>query len=545
MDAEVVSIPAAHEPPFALDGTVTRDKLLELLAVGTELAWLDYKAECNLSGAAGLVELTKDIGAMSIRGGYLVVGADGNGAPVGLPGGQPPLFDEATLSAKIGRYLAPGFEIRSAVHYLDDGSGPRPVALVWVAPHPDGWCIFTRNGDYTDSSGTARTAFRAGDVYARHGSRSEPWAQTDIAAARSLLVARGKEAWRAEHAEETRRALQAALSGAGITAGPSAAFTYQLDAASFESAAVELLRRDDDVPVRRMLRVAVADVEQLVRTGGELAVEDLTSALNRITTLAALGLELRRPAFTTMAVRALLDVYGWGVDSQYVLTFEHLALPRLWLRIAERLYALGSLAVRLRDWAAVRDLALAPVMALQRDPGEPPRSTWHRHALTQASRGYLFTEKTPEGHSRELSLLLFTRAVAATEAALRPDLPGDLVPQHGGADPLLTSICQFDLLLTVVTGIAVGATDERGLLAVSYPNFSRADGRCANGVVPTLVFDREARQALASDVTDRQLAHVLLLTDQIAQCEGQRFWGWEGYTDDAVRSFIDSQLSGG
>lgn len=36
MDAEVVSIPAAHEPPFALDGTVTRDKLLELLAVGTE-----------------------------------------------------------------------------------------------------------------------------------------------------------------------------------------------------------------------------------------------------------------------------------------------------------------------------------------------------------------------------------------------------------------------------------------------------------------------------------------------------------------------------
>ncbi|MCA1674626.1 MAG: hypothetical protein LC799_21355, partial [Actinobacteria bacterium] len=34
------------------------------------------------------------------------------------PGGQPPLFDEATLSAKIDRYLAPGFEIRSAVHYL-------------------------------------------------------------------------------------------------------------------------------------------------------------------------------------------------------------------------------------------------------------------------------------------------------------------------------------------------------------------------------------------------------------------------------------------
>jgi hypothetical protein len=164
--------PAAGQPPFALDGIVTRDKLVELLAVQTELPELDYKRECNLSTAGGLVALTKDIGAMSILGGYLVVGADDHGNAVGLPGGQASLFDQATLSAKIAKYLSSGVDVRSGVHELDDGTGPRAVALVWVGPHPDGWCVFTRNGDYTEA-GKTKIAFRVGEVYARHGTRSE------------------------------------------------------------------------------------------------------------------------------------------------------------------------------------------------------------------------------------------------------------------------------------------------------------------------------------------------------------------------------------
>jgi hypothetical protein len=535
-DAGAVTIPAAHEPPFALDGSVTRDKLIELLAVGTELPWLDYKAEADLSGAAGVVELTKDVGAMSILGGYLVVGADDSGEPLGLPATQPGLFDEATLSAKFAKYLAPGFEVRSAVHDVGDSSGPRPVAVIWVAPHPDGWCIFTRNGDYTDYAGKARSAFRAGDVYARHGSRSEPWAQADITAARRLLVTRAKEAWRAEHAQETRLALQGALAGAGVAAGPSAVFTHQLDAASFEAAAVELLRRGDDVPIRRMLRSASADVERLVG-GGEPAAQDLVTALDRMATLAALGLELRRPAFFAMPVRALLDVYGWGVEKQYVAKADQMRLPILWLRIAERLFALGGLAVRLSDWDAVRELALGPVPALQGDPGGSPSWTWHRHSLTQASRGSLFQEQTPDGRSRELSLLLFARAVAVADPALRPDLPGDIAV-HGGADPLLTSLCQFDLLLTVVTGAAAGATTERQLLDVSYPNFAQANSQRANGVVRTLLFDAQARQALVPGVNDQRLALVLSLADQAALRAGQSYWGWDGYSDDDVRAFI-------
>lgn len=198
--------PGSGQPPFALDGTVTRAKLTELLAVQTELPELDYKRECDLDDTRGLVELTQDVGAMSILGGYLAIGVDNTGTVVGLSSRQASLFDQATLSAKIAKYLPSGFDIRSAVHTLDDGSAAPAVALVWVSQHPDGWSVFLRNGDYLDG-GKNKVAFRVGDVYARHGTRSEPWNQTDIATARNALVARAKDSWRAEHAEETRLAL--------------------------------------------------------------------------------------------------------------------------------------------------------------------------------------------------------------------------------------------------------------------------------------------------------------------------------------------------
>lgn len=213
--------------------------------------------------------------------------------------------NQATLSAKVAKYLPTGVVIRSGLHVVDAGTGPRTITLVWVGPHPDGWCVFTRNGDYEEARKN-KIGFRVGDVYARHGTRSEPWNQTDIAAARSALVARAKGAWRAEHAEETRLALRAALSGAAATAGPSSSFTWQLDRVGFEAATVELLRRDDDIPVRRMLRTAAAQVQHLVLSPqGTSAAADLSVVLDRATTLAALALDLRRPAFASMARSAL------------------------------------------------------------------------------------------------------------------------------------------------------------------------------------------------------------------------------------------------
>jgi len=535
-----VTTPAA-QPPFALDGTISRDKLLELLAAQAELPELDFKTACDLNERGELVEITKDLGAMMIRGGYLVVGASDSGQVLGLPNGQERLFDEATLVPKVTRYLAPSFQIRVAVHQVPDTAGREvPVALVWAGPHPDGCCLFIANGEY-DAGGKPNVAFRAGQVYARHGTRSEPAAPKDLAVAVSAVVARHKEDWRAEHADETRRALQEALSGSAAT-GPSSVFTWALDAPGFEAAAVELLRRNDDIPVRRMLRAAVADAQRLVLVPGDLPPVDLTVLLDRLAALAALSLDLRRPAFFQLAVRALLDLYGWAVQELRLRTSAHPFTPVLWLRIAERLYGLGALAVRLRDWPAVRELALAPVPQLA---SQYRLSSWHRDALTQASRADLFTERQPQGQTRELSMLLFARAAVASQPVLRPDLPGDVSPSYAGPDPLLDSLCQFDWLVMVTSAVAAGVTTERALLDISYPNYARADGGRTNVVVPTLLFDPVARQALVRDATDGQLALVLQLADEAAQREGRRYWGWEGYTDPAVTTFIQRYLPHG
>jgi len=534
----VTNIPvAAHEPPFALDGTVTAAKLRELLGVQTELTWLDYKGECEISGARGLVEITKDVGALMIQGGYLVIGADDTGAPVGLPAQQAKLFDQATLSNKLAKYLAGGFEVRCAVHDLEDGStgGSKLVAIVWAAPHPDGWCIFTRDGEYMEN-GKKKIAFRQGDVYARHGTRSERWGQSDIAHARRLLVAREKDSWRGELAGELQRATQAVSVQTAAVTSPAAAFSWQVDAAAFEAAAVELIRRDDDVPVRRMLRGAQADTEALLDAGNA---SDLITLLDRVTTTAALGLELGRRPFFETAVALLLELYESGLTSRTTQTAGRLPVQQLWLRIAERLYGLGALAVRLRDWSAVRALAVARVPSLE---VQSRQRTWHRHALREASNSRLLEQSAPAGTTRVFSLLLFARAAVLSNSALHPDLPGEVESEPSGRDRLLTSLCQFDLLVTVVSGIGINAATERELLSVSYPNFGQFDNERVGAIAQSLITHTEERETLIPNTTDDQVAIVLYLADQAARKAGGRFFGWEGYHDESIAKFVKEHV---
>ena len=422
---------AAHEPPFALDGTVTAAKLRELLAVQTELTWLDYKEECDISDARGRVEIAKDVGAMMIQGGYLVIGADNSGTPIGLPVHHAKLFDQATLSHKLASYLPQNFEVRSAVHDLEGSDGASTlVAIIWISPHPDGWCIFARDGEYMEG-GRTKVVFRQGDVYARHGSRSERWDQTDVGHARRLLIARQKDNWRAEMADERQRVAQAVSAQTAAVTGPAATFNWQADAAAFEAAAVELMRRDDDVPVRRMLRSAQADALGFLDLNNAA---DQVTILDRVTTVAALGLELARRPFFDMAVALMLELYESSLTGRASQHAGLRSLQQFWLRIAERLYALGALAVRESDWWAVRAIATASVPSLEM---QSRNRTWHRHALTQASRTGLLEEPVPAGGMRPISLLLFARAVAVTNPALRPDLPGELESESSRQDRLL------------------------------------------------------------------------------------------------------------
>jgi hypothetical protein len=152
-------------PPWA--GSVGAAALTYLLGLHGERDWLDYKRQCNLTSARGVVELAKDANAMAMNGGYILVGADDQGRPTGDVEHQG-LFDPAILHDKLSRYLLSTVEIRSAMHLHES----QTWVLLYVAPHPDGFCVFTRDGVYEDG-GKPVIVFRKGDVFARHGTRSE------------------------------------------------------------------------------------------------------------------------------------------------------------------------------------------------------------------------------------------------------------------------------------------------------------------------------------------------------------------------------------
>lgn len=165
-------------------GSVDAEALAQLLALGGERDWLDYKRQCDLSETRDVVEIVKDMGAMMMTGGYLIIGADDQGEPSGEPE-HLDLFDTAKLHAKVAKYISGPFELRAGIHQHQGQS----FALIYVAPHPDGFCVFTTSGNYTEPGKGQRQAFKAGEVYVRHGTSSQPWNQHDIAAIKQRLAA--------------------------------------------------------------------------------------------------------------------------------------------------------------------------------------------------------------------------------------------------------------------------------------------------------------------------------------------------------------------
>jgi hypothetical protein len=214
-------VPVASDiPPWA--GSVDESALTALLGMGGEQNWLDYKRQCEFTTVRGVVEMAKDAGAMMIVGGYVLVGADDNGRPSGDVD-HLKLFDTATVHDKLAKYLPKRSEIRVAVHQHQGQS----FALIYVAPHPDGFCLFEQDDAYPDGK-EQKVVFRRGDVFARHGTKSERWSQDDIAMIKQRLQGdadRGRDQ-RAE-AIELLGALPTELGEGGIWLGLAVAPEYQ------------------------------------------------------------------------------------------------------------------------------------------------------------------------------------------------------------------------------------------------------------------------------------------------------------------------------
>jgi hypothetical protein len=504
-----------------VEPVVSEEKLRQLLDEQHESETLDYKSTCDLRERRDVVELAKDVGAMQVRGGYIVIGADDRGVPTGqLTDEQAGLLDEATLRAKLDRYIPEPYDLRSAVHTVEDSR----IGLIYVGPNPKGWCIFTRDGTYEMTKNRTVTVFRNGEVFARHGSASERWRRDDIEEIIARLVAQHREAWRRGLAKDLED-MSVASRAQDLSRGPASAFTWKLDADSFIDAAIEHLRQGDDIPLRLLLSSVGADVGVLLQAEG--GAPEIGVLLERLACLAATLLVLGRHELFHEVLLALVAVYDQGFGEEGNAKRDTKVPPqRLWLMTIERVVAIGALAARRGDWQAVRALALQRGHGRDFEGAGFAYTSWLRHAVTMASRSNLLREQQGE-RSVELSLLILALEHIRRNKCLRPDLPE-------GDERLLDSLCQFDALAALV---AIGDAQSAAARVV-YTSFARFYSHRTEPAIVRLIEDAQMREVLYP-YDDQNLADAIRALNSWASQEGWRFSGWDGFLSDSVRKFLE------
>lgn len=518
---------APLKTPFALDAIVSAERLRDLLAFETEYPELDFKATVDPLTTEGLVELAADVGAMQVRAGYIVAGVDGKGRPCdGLRGVDVSVFDEATLRTKLLKYLPEPVSLRAAVHEVD---GHR-VALIFIAAHPSGCVFFRADGKYV-KNGKEVVRFRKGDVFWRHGTSSERLTQSGLVEILERGIANAKSEWLDEHQELQRREREdAEKASEALRVARSVLGSVNLDlpTSHLTASVLELVRDGDRVALIHLFRDTAARARGAIERD-EIETE-LGDLLDKLACLGATFLLYEQQEWFDRVVAALAQIYslavrdvteteGFGYSTQINPSTR---APRIWLEVIERVFALGALAVRLKEWEAVRTLTLQ--LPERIDSGY--EANWLRHALTMASRAQ-HLDHVEGGRTVHVSLLTLAREHIERLECLRPDgIPGD-------ADELFTALAQFDVLSNIAAVSAAGSTESQ----VFYTNFARFRQSRIDPIVRSLLTDSSIRRAIFPR-DDGQLADALRAIAYVATREGFRYDGFMSWDHGPIGDFI-------
>jgi hypothetical protein len=523
-------MPIVPSPVPPADGVVTYERLGALLGLAAEYDDLDFKRKLDLSSTRDEVELAKDVGAMQVKGGHIVIGVDEAGVPTGdMDGANTSPFDPANLVPKMQRFVDGSLEIASSVLTKDGHT----LVLISVSPNARGCAFFQIDGQYPDprQPGQSVTVFRAGDVFWRENTRSvrirregfEEIIERRFAARRDELLREWAAAQLALATSETASESTQQIDAANK---PATTPSFAVPSDQISETGIALSRENDEVGLEQLLD----DGRKRVRTyieNVELGEDQLPTLLDSIICLAATFLSYGRGDGFERVIQLLVDAYAATGDVTVVKSFGYSSqispaakAPRIWLAIIERVFALGGLAVRREMWKAVRILTTQLPAPLQEAGYE---RNWLRHALTMASRARQFAVAT-EGQ-QQIGLIDFARDDAMRLACLRSDGPSD--------DEVLTSIAQFDVLSNLAAIDDAHSLDPR----VFYTNFARFRQDRIQPVVNRLLTD----PAMRADVfrgSDDELAAALAVVGQLATSEGVRFDGFRDWYGTPVAEFI-------
>lgn len=184
------------------------------------------------------------------------------------------------------------------------------------------------------------------------------------------------------------------------------------------------------------------------------------------------------------------------------------------LKIIDRLYVLGSFAVRLGRCPSLHDL-------VTRTMADSPESTytyssWIRHGQVKAARANLFPE------NRGGLMISAARELLAEHPAMRPDIADKAVPESASLahdDALFNSLCQFDILYCLV--IAAADQNHGG----AYPASSAMHQYRADPALELVATNEDARRALFPDLSDAQVAKAIVEVFGLAQAQSRSHGG--------------------
>lgn len=516
--------------PVVVDGILSDEKLGELLALQTEYPELDYKSTIDLGTKRDRVELAKDVAAMQVRGGYILLGVDNHGSPTGgLDGADTRAFDEASLTPILLKWLPDPLDLRARVAKRED----HVVVLVYVGRHRRGCAVFRADGAY-DSDRDEVVVFRQGDIYWRDGTRSVRITQAGLEEIVERRIADAKSDWLEEQQDIRRRErldLEIAYEARRLAEGPLGTVSFDLAPDALAVAALELLREDDTIALLHLLKEAVIRARLLIDR--DEIENELGQVVDKLSCIGATFLEYDRDDWLQRVIDSLCEIYSLPLrpgDAQrygFSTAIDPTATaPRVWLVVIERVYALGALAVRRKRWTAVRELTVQ-----RPDRLSAYDANWLRHAVTMTSRAEHLQAPGAKGGTIEISMLSLARNVIAGTPCLSPDgLSSD-------DDAVLTSLAQFDVLSNLV---AIDDAKSAGQ-KVFYTNFARFSEARVLPVVEQLLTDPPMRTVLFRG-DDDALARALAEVGTRAATEGMRFAGFDGWEHSSIQEFISEHL---
>ena len=482
----------------APDRWVSETRLLELIARQGEAFDLDYKTVLDIqSDPRHRLKLVKLVAAMTALGGDVVVGVDARGVPTGqVTGALAQVYDEANLRSILRTYLPPELRLHSQTHLIEG----HEVILLRVEAGDDGPLELIKDGIYHDAKNQPVVEFRAGERYIRDGTANSAF--TGDAHQIALLL------------KQRSVALPAI--------DPAESMTFTGTPAVLADAARELLRRQDDVPLRTLLGAADAEVRAAL---GQGSWHEVSSILDRLLVLACVYLRLG----ADMQAREVLDVlkrtFELGFDESDVARGASAAWsPRLWLETTARAEILGALALRLRRWDFVREVGLwRPAQV-----GAPYVASWIRAAMTTKSHEswprHDDPRQTPKGIPE----------VAAELAATLPQVSEDIA---GDESRLRESIGQFDFAVFLMSVADLSSVDP----PVVMTDGTRLVGREGlSGLLRQLFLPGPAREAVFP-LDDDDLAHALRRFEHSLMERGYAAFGWYGETEDFINRHSQSQ----